>query len=135
MSLRMEPLLAVLAPMPEGSAADHPAADASAAELKVEGELAARFLWKPGDPCSLAEGAGIVPELHFPGGPKPGPPLAAVHASPSDPLAGPEEYPLPLVVEVGTLVDMVEVREGELGPAKLPAVRLPADLVGPGDGW
>ena len=43
-SLGLEPLLAVLAPMPEASAAEHLAADASAAELKVEGELAARFL-------------------------------------------------------------------------------------------
>ena len=39
-----------------------------------------------------------------------------------------------LVVEVGTAVDVVEVLEGELGAAPLPAARRAGDLVRPGDG-
>src|SRR3954454_1958684 len=134
-ALWLEPLLAVLAPMPEGRAADHPAADAAPAEREVEGYLAAHFLREPGNPRPLAEGAGVVPDLDLLAGSKPRPPPAAARASPSDCLAGPEEHLLPLVVEVGTLVDVVEVREGELGTAELSAARQPADLIRPRDGW
>ena len=45
--------------------------------------------------------------------------LAVAQAGPPDRLAGAEEDLLPLVVEVGTAVDVVEVLEGELGSAPL----------------
>ena len=49
--------------------------------------------------------------------------FAALEASPSDRLAGAEEDLLPLVVEVGTTVDVIEVLKGEVRPAPLPAAR------------
>src|SRR5262249_47054928 len=106
-SFGRKPCLAVLAPMPGGLAENHSSVHAAPRELQVIGELAVSLLAEPGDPCSLAEGAGAVRDLHRTGGLGPRQPLAEMRACPPDHLARAEEDLLPLIVEVGTLVDAV----------------------------
>ena len=136
-ALRQESPPAVLALDADGGAADHLAADAPRRELQVVGELGddpagqcrvSRLPLQRGQ-VSLLNSTSLLTGsfarfLRFP---------APRHALLTD-LAGAEEDLLPLVVEVGTAVDVVEVLEGELGPAPLPAARRDLDLVRPGDG-
>src|SRR5215217_957423 len=98
--LGKEPRLAVLAPVPEGFAADHPPADSPSGKLKVVGYLRACSLWEPNDPYSSTVGAGVSTAFHLPRGPQASPLLAVQNTSPPDHFAGPEEDLLPLVIEV-----------------------------------
>ena len=90
----------------------------------------------PGEASASAAGAGVALELDLPVGRQlePFPPLPGPPAGPPDHLVGAEEDLLSLVVEVGTAVDVVEVLEGEVRAAPLPAARRDLDLVRPGDG-
>src|SRR5262249_46306006 len=64
-----EPGLTVLAPVPESSAEDHPAADSPSDKLKVVGYLGACSLWEPSEPDSSTVGAGVGTAFHLPRGP------------------------------------------------------------------
>src|SRR5215470_9824982 len=105
--------------MTGGGAADHLTADSPCGELQIIAELGVHLAVESCDPFPLAPGADGAPNLDLPVHREfqPLPTLTVTQACPPYRLAGAEVNLLPLVVEPGTAVDMVEVLHGELEAA------------------
>src|SRR5262249_45757889 len=132
--LWQEPEIAVLATVAGGGAADHLPADAPGGKLQVVGQLGMQLVGEPDDPPSLAARAGAAPDHDLPVHRqfRPLPRLAVMETGRPDRLAGSEVDLLPLVVEPGAAIDVVEVLHRELDAAPIAPTRRGRDLVRPG---
>src|SRR5262249_25002739 len=132
-TLRQELHSTVFAPIAGCSAADHLPADAARRELEVIGQFRVRVVAQAGDAVSLAVRTSVAPKLDLSAHRQPRSlsPIAVTPAGPPDQLAGAEVDLLPLIVEPGAAVNVVEIRDSELDVPPLAATRRGRDLIRP----
>src|SRR6266511_2024249 len=128
-----EPLPASATPMPGGGIACHPSPDAAATLPEVKSQAGEPSILPPRQCPPVAKGTCLTAELDALVNPEVFLALPAAFSGlvTLEAWTRPNEDPVPLVVEIGALVDEGKVGEREIGAAPLPAARQGLNLLHP----